>query len=330
MHADPGGLCVVGMHRSGTSLVMGVLRALGVELGPETSLIPSAVDDNPDGYLEQRAFVTLDDELLAALGGHTSDPAPSEPGWHAEEPFAGRQAEAAALVAATFTRAPWAWKDPRAALLLPFWRAVVPELRVLVCIRNPVEVAASMTRRHADYFDREHWLRMWLRYAADALAGSAGAERSVLLYDDLLAQPEREAARLGAFALGHAPAPDAVVRAAGLVRPGTRHHRVSDTTLASEAPPEVTAAYLAIRAAAGGGEPLEVAAQVTARLHAALGERDAGAEQVRREHEALATELERVRAQHARIAGSRSWRMTAPVRATAARLRARWHRGAER
>ena len=139
---------MVGMHRSGTSLVMGVLARLGLDVGPVHSLVPAIVEDNPDGYLEQQAIVALDDELLAALGGHTSDPAPVAPGWHAGPRFAPQRARAGELMRTTFAGSPWGWKDPRAALLLPFWRSVVPGLRVVICVRNPAEVATSMMRRH--------------------------------------------------------------------------------------------------------------------------------------------------------------------------------------
>ncbi len=316
-----GGLCVVGMHRSGTSLTMGVLRRLGLDIGPEETLVTAIPDDNPDGYLEQRAFVALDDALLAQLGGHTSDPAPVRPGWETDPGLDERRAAAQQLVATTFTASPWGWKDPRSALLLPFWRAVVPELRVLVCVRNPAEVAASMTRRHADYFDWGHWLRMWLRYTADALADSAGAERQVVLYEDLLADPEREVRRLGTFALGGPPADAAVAEASALVRPATRRHAVGDAGLVADdrTPPEIAAAYLALRSAVRADAPLEPLERLTGRLRAALAERDGG----RAERAALAAERDRADERHRQIAGSRSWRMSAPLRAVAQQLRDR-------
>jgi hypothetical protein len=314
------------MHRSGTSLTMGVLGRLGLEIGPERSLVPTIVDDNPDGYLEQQAFVELDDELLTALGGHTSEPPAAPSGWHAEAQFAPQRARAAELVAKTFDAAPWGWKDPRASLLLPFWRAVIPGLRVVVCVRNPAEVAASLMRRHAHPYDWEHWLRVWLRYTADALRDSASAPRTLLVYEDLLAEPEREVRRLGAFLLGAEQSPELVREAAAAVRPGTRRHQVSDAMLVGDprTPPEIAGAYLALHAAAREGETLDAVTRLAAGMSAALAERDRGAALLDRtagERDALAAELERVRAEHAVLAGSRSWRLTAPLRSMAGRTR---------
>jgi len=261
------GVCIAGMHRSGTSLLAKLLMRLGLDLGDEATLIPSDPEDNPDGYFEQAAFVALDDELLAMLGGHVSAPAPVAPGWEREPRFAESRLRAAALVGETFARSPWGFKDPRAALVLPFWRAVVPGLRVIVCVRNPAEVAASMLRRHADP-GWDHWMRMWLRHTAEALTGSAGAERIVVHYDDLVAEPERVLRRAGAFALGREPGGEAVGAAAQEVEPSRRTGAVGLGELLEDprVPPEVAAAYATLRT----GGTLDGATRVLAGLHEAL------------------------------------------------------------
>jgi hypothetical protein len=264
------GVCIAGMHRSGTSLLAKLLLRMGLDLGDEATLIPSDPEDNPDGYFEQAAFVALDDELLAMLGGHVSAPAPAAGGWEREPRFAAPQARAAALVGETFARSPWGFKDPRASLLLPFWRAVAPGLRVIVCVRNPAEVAASMLRRHTDP-GWDHWMRMWLRHTADALTGSAGAERIVVHYDDLVAEPERVLPRVGALALGREPGHAAVAAAAAEVDPSRRRVAVGLGELLEDprVPPEVAAAYATLRA----GGTLDGATRVLAGLHDALEDR---------------------------------------------------------
>jgi hypothetical protein len=46
-------VCILGMHRSGTSLVSRVMNVLGVDLGPAEHLMrPSS--DNPTGHWESR------------------------------------------------------------------------------------------------------------------------------------------------------------------------------------------------------------------------------------------------------------------------------------
>ena len=203
------------MHRSGTSLTTRVLAVLGVSLGYPKSLIPADAVDNPEGYQEQGAIVALNDELLRALGGHASEPPKLAPGWELGpevQPFVER---AKAIVDELFGPLPWAFKDPRASLLLPFWRMVIPDLRVVICVRNPLDVARSMYRR-GDPYPLQHWIEMWERHTHDALIGSQGCEREILIYEELVAEPEATALELARFALGHDPDPDRLAIAAAL------------------------------------------------------------------------------------------------------------------
>src|SRR5687767_636825 len=76
-------ICVLGMHRSGTSLVSRLLHLLGVYLGPQES-ISNTGEDNPTGYWEHSGFVRLNEELLARLGGRWDAPPALTPGWFAD------------------------------------------------------------------------------------------------------------------------------------------------------------------------------------------------------------------------------------------------------
>ncbi|MGH2482289.1 MAG: sulfotransferase family protein, partial [Ktedonobacteraceae bacterium] len=58
-------IIVLGMHRSGTSAVAGMLNALGMYLGSDL-MAPAA--DNPKGFYEHNGITNLHDELLSSLG----------------------------------------------------------------------------------------------------------------------------------------------------------------------------------------------------------------------------------------------------------------------
>ncbi|MGA2321444.1 MAG: hypothetical protein ABSG95_11990, partial [Solirubrobacteraceae bacterium] len=83
---------------------------------------------------------------------------------------------------------PWVWKDPRNCLLLPFWRAALdgPLVAILI-MRNPLEVADSLQRRH-DLPDR-FGAALWERYNRLALAHAGGMPVLVSRYDDLVTEP---------------------------------------------------------------------------------------------------------------------------------------------
>lgn len=130
-------ICIAGMPRSGTSLVTQLLHRAGVHLGPAAQLMPPSVN-NPDGFWENLRFVRLNERLLAASGAT----------WYAPpaqlRPTGALIAEAKSILRQFEAKEPWAWKDPRNAVTLPFWKSLLPAMNVLVCIRHPAETASSL------------------------------------------------------------------------------------------------------------------------------------------------------------------------------------------
>ena len=119
-------ICVIGMHRSGTSALTRILNHLGVSLGPEEQLLEPA-PHNPGGFWENERVFELNDELLEALGGNATTPPVLADGWERASELDGLRARAASLVASLADGAEIAgWKNPRLSLTLPFWRTVAP------------------------------------------------------------------------------------------------------------------------------------------------------------------------------------------------------------
>lgn len=146
-------VCIAGMHRSGTSMVANLLRLCGLRLGPESDMLPAAFD-NPEGFWEHLGFKTLNDEILAALGG-TYDAPPSLPaGWHEREALGPVREKAEAVLRELTSDEPSGWKDPRNSLTLPFWLSLLPRLKVVVCVRHPLHVARSERRRREQLYQQ--------------------------------------------------------------------------------------------------------------------------------------------------------------------------------
>src|SRR5262252_2669727 len=122
-------VCVLGMHRSGTSLLAGTLRLLGVYLGSDENLMPSDEEANRKGFWENRLIVDLNDALLLRLGGDWHNLPEFPPLWPASPELADFRRDARALIASEFGNSPlWGWKDPRACLTLPFWSRLLPQM----------------------------------------------------------------------------------------------------------------------------------------------------------------------------------------------------------
>ena len=180
---------VVGMHRSGTSAVTAALAGLGLGL-PEPADRMEGGGDNPRGHYESRSLVELNERILMRLGGAWHRPPRLVPGWEHHRALDDLVLQACEAFDATFGPAgrPVVWKDPRAALLLPFWRRVLerPIVGVLV-VRDPLEVARSLATR--DGFPLVRGLALYERYLRSALAGLEGLAVFVCRYEEALGDP---------------------------------------------------------------------------------------------------------------------------------------------
>ena len=122
---------------------------------------------------------------------------------------------AAEMLRSTFGDAPlWGWKDPRSSLTLPFWQALLPDMSYVVCVRNPLDVAASLERRNQ--LSRAEGFDVWLRYLAGALVHTAGRPRMFMFFEDYFADWRPQVARLAEFIgdPGRAALPEVAERAA--------------------------------------------------------------------------------------------------------------------
>ena len=289
-------VCILGMHRSGTSLVSQVLNVLGVYLGPEEHLMrPSS--DNPTGHWESQPIKEINDEILSILGGSWSDPPPLPSGWERSPELAAPRHRAREVIEGDFSGSElWGFKDPRNSLTLPFWQRILDPMRYVICLRNPLDVAASARARNRedDMVPFQRGIELWLSYVRAALGATAGHPRHLVFYEDLMADPEPVVRELARF-IGRERSDDAEsdIRTANsvAVTEGLWHHRtaVPNVVDASRVPFHVKAFYLALRQFVPGVEAVGAEALDLLGAYAA----DAGDQQFRLD--ATVAELRRAR-----------------------------------
>lgn len=188
-------VCITGMHRSGTSMVARVAHELGLYLGHPDDLAPGA-PDNPDGFFEHAGLIAASDALFEYLGAGWDCP-PVLSAADLDDPgLAAARSIARPIIAGLAVHDAWAWKDPRVAPVLPFWVDLVGDVGVVVCVRNPLEVAASLRARNASSLALG--IRLWFRHM-QAVA-DADVPRLVTHYDAWFHRPEEEIDRLAHFA----------------------------------------------------------------------------------------------------------------------------------
>ena len=242
-------VCIIGMHRSGTSITARLLNFLGLDLGPSTRLMgPSP--SNPTGHFEHLGFLEINEALLRRFGGSWDHPPVLPPGWQQDSVVQtlARQATNLAEVTSAGGRS-WGWKEPRTTVLLPFWRTIIHGLRYVVCIRNPLEVANSLVQR--DGMDLAAACALWRRYMHAALEHTAGQPRTLIFYQDYFRDPLREVNRLAGFCgLDKLEHPH---RLAGILAEELRHQRRGACALLMHpfVPLDCKLLYLGLRARRG-------------------------------------------------------------------------------
>jgi hypothetical protein len=183
---------ITGMHRSGTSLVARLLHLGGANLGDSDTLYPGD-RWNPDGYFEQQEVLAMNRALvngpwwkLAYFRLPTAERVMSR---------ANRRAAQIRSVADKFRDR--TVKDARFCLTLPAWLSCGAEAEgILICLREPFEVAMSLRRR--DRITISLALRLWFNHCHRLLENVKDQRIGFVLFKNLLSSdtfvPEMERA----------------------------------------------------------------------------------------------------------------------------------------
>ena len=212
--ASPPALLVIGVSRSGSSALAGVLGLLGAAL-PEHLL--GAGPGNERGHFEPLPLMELNETILRAHGGTYWDPIAIAPAWFDSAEAAAFVTRIAATIAAEYgPRALPVIKDPRLCRLAPLYVRALAQLgmaaHAILPLRHPGEAAGSLTRR--DGTDPATAELLYVRDLLSAEAFSRGMKRVWTSYDGLLTDWQTTAAHIAAT-LGIAfPTPAAQAAAA--------------------------------------------------------------------------------------------------------------------
>ncbi|MDE6606347.1 MAG: hypothetical protein K2K54_01125, partial [Lachnospiraceae bacterium] len=175
-------ICVLGMHRSGTSMLCEILQGLGVSFG-EPQMLYEGDEYNRDGYFEIKEIRLVYEKLFSESHSSWRSTAPLK-----EELFGEEKAARADYYAGWMansieksikeTEKLWGFKEPSTSVLLPFAKRAFSFLGrrpvYAVMVRNPMEVAASLKRREG--MEEGQALRLYMKYYISILKGTVGEE----------------------------------------------------------------------------------------------------------------------------------------------------------
>lgn len=173
-------------------MLAGLLADAGRSAGRH--LIPAG-PSNPAGFFEDLDVNAANDDLLAPLAA-SPWPGTEAPPRHlrwlgAYDGWVGTPGSEAAL-RPLVPDSPFVLKDPRFSYSLPAWSAVLPEVLVVVIVRHPDEVAASvmsMAEREPETFEgfdvtEAHLRAMWTAMHEAILAWTVADPPGTVVFVD--------------------------------------------------------------------------------------------------------------------------------------------------
>jgi len=179
-------ILILGMHRSGTSVVARLLNMMGAYFAPE-GVSNGANEENPKGFWERQDVRALNDLVLHSAGAD----------WHRlssfsldripEATLAEFKKNAAEIILAMDAYRPWFLKEPRFCLLAPLWLELLEFPLCLIVYRSPLEVARSLEIRN--HLSPRFGLALWERYNTAALETTRSRRRIQINHADLMAEP---------------------------------------------------------------------------------------------------------------------------------------------
>jgi hypothetical protein len=150
---ETAGVLILGMHRSGTSCLAGMLANFGLWMGD----VSTSDGGNEKGNQESRLIRDVNEALLNANGGAWDRPVEV-----ARVPWLLRARAGQLKTQLSRSPATWGMKDPRTLLCLPLWSDI--ETYYVGTFRHPDAVIASLSRRHPERRSRREWENVWYEY----------------------------------------------------------------------------------------------------------------------------------------------------------------------
>ena len=235
-------------------MVAGMLGRCGLYMGEESELSRGDVH-NPAGYWEHAGVRIVTQKVLNRLTEKYGSPVFAPSGWHIDPELSSFYSEAADVVSDFDKQSEnWGWKYPPASLIIPFWRRVVPNLKFVLCLRNPLDVASSYTRFNP--FDSCAARSLWAYHTAQVLLQTEPADRVVSVYEAYFPSYRVGIRRLREFVGLPMPEPGSELdaRLAAFHRGDLKHHASTVQDLVADTQSSYLVKELYIELLTGGSD----------------------------------------------------------------------------
>lgn len=189
---------VLGVARSGTSVTAGILKIIGVDMGPD--VITGSW--NPRGDFEDQEFAKLSREILSSIGinYYKSLPTPEKVKEILKKRGEFEDKIKRLILEKSNNKSIWGWKLPATPLIIELFLPYLINPHFVVVFRNPLKTANSLVR-HAkiDFFHSLRLINFYQRKIVDFLEKYPNLPRIYIAFEDIITDPIREAKRLADF-----------------------------------------------------------------------------------------------------------------------------------
>ena len=225
-------IIVLGMHRSGTSLIAGVLNICGLFMGNKDELV-SAGDGNEKGFFESKQVLEIDEEILKRNNGVWEDPPLLNVGWEENSKLKDLYTKADRFINKMDIQSDiWGIKEPRMCLTMPFWQKALKgrEIKYIIPVRSESDVASSIHKRNSDIsIYRGKYL--WIRYWVNILNNTSKKNRYFTFFDNYFSDWNNELKQIIKF-LNHnnITFDKRAIEIEKFISPDLRHHKSGKVT----------------------------------------------------------------------------------------------------
>lgn len=223
---------VVGMHRSGTSLLGSIMKNLGIAIPGE---LVCADTHNTKGYHEWKDIVDIQERLLIdlkrwwpALEGTLEMPQDWVTNPRTIEAYEAMKLKVGQQRDQQNTG--WLIKDPRSSRLLPLWIKLDKELKlnmkIIIAVREPSEVIESLLKRDGESvgMNQKRAEALWWRHYEDILMNlPSSINFCVIDYKNWFYRPTKNLELLKELITGAATAAPNEYKALEIIEPTMNH-----------------------------------------------------------------------------------------------------------
>jgi hypothetical protein len=183
-------ILVLGMHRSGTSLITGLLNIFGVYLSGN---LISGREDNEKGFFEHSKIVDINDEILKELGSSWCGYEKFPKNWLKNKIILEKKELIKNIILEDFGKLDlFALKDPRISILLPLYLEVLKELKIkplfIIMKRDEINVAKSLEIRNN--FSLHYSLKCYREYYG-SIEKYVNDDKIYVNYDEIINDYEK-------------------------------------------------------------------------------------------------------------------------------------------